>query len=826
MKFVIRLLALSVLLLLPPAGPAFAQYMWLDSNANQIHDTGDRLNAVGVATTVDVYLDTDSNRDGTTATCDTGSEPLSMNSFVVNLQLSTGTVGFTNYINRMAGPPWNFTNLLGDTLATTTRFSVGQGSGTYQVPGTYFLLTVTATLLTNPTADAALNIVGSGLAPDPTSFGTECFGNDFLNTYVLGPNATGTTDWTDADGLAPPPVVGGTPVVNNPGNQTVNEGSLLAYTVTATDPDAGQTLTFTLGAGAPTGAAITSGGAFTWTPSEAQGPGTYPVTYQATDNGTPPLTGGATNTITVNEVNQAPVVTNPGNRTVNEGSTLVYTLVVTDADLPPQSITWALGAGAPTGATIGTATGAFSWTPSEVQGPGTYPITYNATDDATPPMTGSATNTITVNEVNVAPVVTNPGNRTTNEGVLLAYTVTATDADVPVQTLTFTLGAGAPAGAGITAGGAFTWTPAEFQGPGTFPISYVATDNGTPSMNGSVTNTITVNEVNTAPAVNNPGNQVGQVGVLLTYTVTATDGDLPAQTLAFTLGAGAPTGAAITSGGVFTWTPVQAQIGAFPVTYTATDNGTPPMSGSATNTITVGSTNAAPVVANPGNRTVNEGTLLAYTVTATDADGGQTLTFTLGPGAPTGAASTTGGAFSWTPSEAQGPGTFPITYVATDNGAPPLSGNATNTVTVNEVNVAPVVNAPANQTVNEGTAIAYTVTATDADLPAQPLAFTLGAGAPTGAAISPGGAFNWTPSEAQGPGTYPITYTATDNGTPPMAGSATNTITVNEANNAPVVANPGNRTVNEGSILAYTVTATDSDTPAQTISFEIGRAHV
>jgi len=46
---------------------------------------------------------------------------------------------------------------------------------------------------------------------------------------------------------------------------------------------------------------------------------------------------------------------------------------------------------------------------------------------------------------------------------------------------------------------------------------------------------------------------------LLTFTATATDADVPAQSLTFSLDAGAPTGAGMTSGGVFTWTPTEAQ---------------------------------------------------------------------------------------------------------------------------------------------------------------------------------------------------------------------------------------------------------------------------
>ena len=62
------------------------------------------------------------------------------------------------------------------------------------------------------------------------------------------------------------------PVLDPIGNQTVEELSLLSFTATATDPDLPEdTLTFSL-VGAPAGASITSGGLFSWTPTEAQGP--------------------------------------------------------------------------------------------------------------------------------------------------------------------------------------------------------------------------------------------------------------------------------------------------------------------------------------------------------------------------------------------------------------------------------------------------------------------------------------------------------------------------------------------------------------------------
>ena len=61
-------------------------------------------------------------------------------------------------------------------------------------------------------------------------------------------------------------------------------------------------LTYSL-VGAPAGASIdASTGLFTWTPTEAQGPGAYTFTVRVTDTGTPPLSDERQVTVTVNEV--------------------------------------------------------------------------------------------------------------------------------------------------------------------------------------------------------------------------------------------------------------------------------------------------------------------------------------------------------------------------------------------------------------------------------------------------------------------------------------------------------------------------------------------
>jgi hypothetical protein len=273
------------------------------------------------------------------------------------------------------------------------------------------------------------------------------------------------------------------PVLGSIGNKAVVEGSLLSFTATANDTDTPpQTLTFSLDSGAPVGASINpSSGVFNWTPSEAQGPGVYPVTIRVTDSGSPVLSDAETISITVSETNAAPVLDPIGNKAVAEGALVTFTATADDADIPTQTLTYTIDAGAPAGAVINATNGIFNWTPSEAQGPGTYPVTVRVTDNGTPARNDSETINIVVSEANTAPVLALISNQTNSPGNLITFTASATDADLPAQSLAFSLDPGAPAGAGINpTSGVFTWTPTQAQASSTNVITVRVTDNGSP----------------------------------------------------------------------------------------------------------------------------------------------------------------------------------------------------------------------------------------------------------------------------------------------------------------------------------------------------------
>src|SRR5262249_47993395 len=176
-------------------------------------------------------------------------------------------------------------------------------------------------------------------------------------------------------------VVNTPPVIQAIGDMVVNEGTMLAFQTQVEDAEttAGG-LIFSLKAGSPDGVVLDpKSGAFSWVPSESQGPGIFHITVRVTDDGSPPLSNEATFTVTVREVNRPPVLAHLPDRQVNEGEELTFTASATDPDIPANKLTFSLGSGAPVGAYINPQTGEFYWTPTEAQGPGSPQITVRVT---------------------------------------------------------------------------------------------------------------------------------------------------------------------------------------------------------------------------------------------------------------------------------------------------------------------------------------------------------------------------------------------------------------------------------------------------------------
>lgn len=220
------------------------------------------------------------------------------------------------------------------------------------------------------------------------------------------------------------------PQLNSIPDYTVDEHNLLSFTASISNPQDGAVF-YSLGGSAPGGASINStSGAFTWTPSEAQGPGTYTFDVVATNQTNSALFDTESLTVTVNEVNQPPIISTPSNATVPANTPSTSSLVkrsftVTDLDIPVQGLSaWATSSNT---SIVGTPSVVFvsgnTWEvtfPPQPDQHGTVTITLMASDGVD---TSSTSFTVTVQPP--PPVVTiGGGGATVTEGTPPPYGVT------------------------------------------------------------------------------------------------------------------------------------------------------------------------------------------------------------------------------------------------------------------------------------------------------------------------------------------------------------------------------------------------------------------
>jgi hypothetical protein len=499
------------------------------------------------------------------------------------------------------------------------------------------------------------------------------------------------------------------PVFQTIAARNIDELTPLNVSATATDMDAGQSLTYALVSG-PGELTVSPAGAIAWTPSEAEGPSSNAVVVKVTDNGTPALSATNSFVVTVNEINVPPQLTVPVDQAVNEQTTLNVSASATDSDIPVNPLTFAL-VSPPGGMTIDTNTGAISWMPTEAQGPGVYTVHVVVTDlntNAINQQSFSVTNSfnVTVNEVNTAPTLSLPSNTNIDELTSYSANATATDSDIPANPLTFALVSG-PSGLTVSPSGAISWMPSEAEGPSTNIVTISVTDTNPAAVNAkslSVTNSyqIIVREVNTAPTLTLPPNT--NIDELTSYSAnaTATDSDIPGNPLTFALVSG-PSGLTVSPSGAISWMPSEAEGPSTNiVTISVTDTNPAAVNAkslSVTNSyqIIVREVNTAPTLTAMSDQTVNAGQTVSFTATATDSDiPTNILTFSLM--IPPAGASINGssGLFNWRPTVAQANTTNVVQVQVTDNGTPNLSDTKSFTVIVNPL--APVVLIPLGYT--------------------------------------------------------------------------------------------------------------------------------
>ncbi len=303
----------------------------------------------------------------------------------------------------------------------------------------------------------------------------------------------------------------------------------------------------------------------------------------------------------------------------------------------------------------------------------------------------------------------------------------------------------------------------------------------------------TNNDGNQAPVFEPISNKVVKINETLIFTVTATDpnGD-PITYSAWNL----PAGATFVDQ-TFSWTPGNGQAGTYNVTFVASDGKTQTTQ---TIIITVNGINQPPKISPIDDKSVDENSLLSFTIDAVDLDG-DSLTFTV-EGLPSGAIFTEQ-TFNWTPSFDQA-GTYEVTFIVSDGQA---QDSVTINIKVNNINQPPVFNAIYDKTVHANETLTFTVEAIDPD--GDKINYSA-SDLPTGSTFI-NQVFNWTPSQDD-IGSYQITFIASDG---QDQDTETITVTVIDSDTNPPSAKGFSPDVGEIQVPAnnlVTLHVTDNDT--------------
>ncbi len=769
---------------------------------------------------------TASDPDGqtiTTLSADVTGLPSGSNAtFSPNATRTSGTLTWTPTFDDGRAAPYSVTFTAANALT-----GIGSTAITVSNVDRAPVVTTPAAATVNENAQLSLNVTASD--PDGqtiTSLSANLTGLPNGSNAAFTVNATRTTGtliWTPtpADGRAAPYSVTFTaanaltgtsstaitvgnldraPVVTVQATATVNENAPLSLTVTASDPD-GQGITALTAdlTGLPSGSNATfspnanrTSGTLTWTPTFADGRAApYGVTFTATNA----LEGTGSAAITVNNVDRAPVVVAAATAAATPGALL--SLIVSASDPDSETITSLTPnlTGLPgvndavfTPNASNTA-GTLTWTPTFADG---RAAPYTVTITATNALTGSASTAITVANVNRAPVVSAPATVVVGENETFVVRVTASDPDGhSITSLNANL-SGLPSlndavftrNASNTEG-TLTWTPTSADGRAApYSVTFTATN----TLTGSASTAITVID-DRAPVVTAPAAVAVPPKARVSIDVVASDPDGQAISSLIADLSGLPpvhnavfTPNATNTAGTLTWTPRPEDApGPYRVTFVASNL----RAGAATTSIALVA-DRMPVVTAPPVVTAGEGVPVTVSVTAADPDGDVIASLIAGmQGLPAGHnavftsnASHTAGTLTWTPTVADGRATpFIVTFTASNE----LGATASTQITVNDLDRAPVVTAPAAVTAVPGQLLSVVVSASDpdgspitsltADISALP-AGNLATFTPNGSNTA--GTLTWKPKPTGLPQPFVVTFTAANH----LSGSAITAITV------------------------------------------------
>lgn len=382
---------------------------------------------------------------------------------------------------------------------------------------------------------------------------------------------------------------------------------------------------------------------------------TYEVCDDGEDNGTPAAPGVLCDTavinITIDPVNDAPVLTPIPNQVIDENNLLTVNLTCTDVDTATVGDSLTIDVqDLPPGAsfvdnTDGTGTITFTPAFTEVIHPNATElfsgVDVTCTDDGVGGLSDTDAFNITVNDVNRQPNATDNSD-STDEDTPVTITVLPDDSDPDaedVANLEVTSVSNPPNGtASINPDGTIDYAPdANFNGIDTF--TYTICDNvAHDELCDTATVTVTVNPINDPPTARNNNGATTPEDTPRTVNILGNDdddldigGDLDPSTVTVLNPPNPVTEGTISidpGDGRITFFPAQDFTGVVNMTYevcdNALDNGfdvSPALCDTANLRITVTAINDAPELTFIPDQFVNEGDTLGFTATCTDVDG-------------------------------------------------------------------------------------------------------------------------------------------------------------------------------------------------------------
>ena len=653
-------------------------------------------------------------------------------------------IGETLTYAKVSGPTWLAVASNGALSGTPANANVGANSVTVRVTDSF-----------NATSTATLNVTVANVNDAPV----------FTNSTITGTPATEDAAYT---------------------------GTLAG---TATDPDAGDTLTFSKITG-PTWLTVASNGGLSGTPLNAN-VGSNSFTVRVTDAGG--LTANATLNIAIANVNDAPVFTNPTitGTAATEDAAYTGTLAGTATDQDAgDTFTYSKVSG-PSWLTVAS-NGGLSGTPANAD-VGSNSFTVLVTDAGG--LTGSATLNITVTNTNDAPVfAANPISENAAEDSAFSGQLSASDVDA-VDSLTYSKVSG-PVWLTVSATGVLGGTPLNDNiGLNTFTVQVTDTSN----TSATATLNVTVSNTNDAPVFTNPtvSGTAATEDTAYTGTLAGTASDPDAgDTFTYSKVSG-PSWLAVASNGELSGTPANADVGSNSFTVRVTDAGG--LTGDATLNITVANTNDAPVfAANPISENAAEDSAFSGQISTSDPDTGDILTCAKLSG-PSWLTVSSSGALAGTPLNSDvGLNVFSIQVTDSSN----VSVTAILNVNVANTNDAPTFAAdPIPESATEDSPFSGQLAASDVDA-GDTLTYSKASG-PAWLTVSSSGVLGGTPLNADvGPNVFTVQVTDTSNSTT----TATLNITVANTNDAPAfAADPIAESATEDSAFSGQLAASDAD---------------